>query len=440
MSYNISFEVASAAVLLVMLVFVRLQYSLDTQAGRAFNRLTAWVLAANLADVFSALALDMPCVPDLVCVALNTLYFVLLGVCARSMVLYMRIHSTPGRLSSKVAFLNKAVLVCYLALLAVNIPTGLVFSVQGGVYGHGPLYAVVYAVPLFFVACATSILFVNKQDFGKREMQANVAFGALTVTGIALQALVAPQMLITWLGVALGMLILLFAMETPDYLKMVKAMADLNLLRKNLQAEVDRQTSLARSRQRQVEDMTLQTVKALAQAVDAKDKYTNGHSGRVSEYAVLLAEELGWPQDRVQNLRYASLLHDIGKIGIPDSVLNKPGRLTDEEFEVVKSHTTQGADILSQVTAVPGLSDVARYHHERWDGTGYPSGLSGESIPENARLVAVADAYDAMTSSRVYRPALPPSVVREELERGRGTQFDPAMLDAFLHLLDSGRI
>ena len=189
----------------------------------------------------------------------------------------------------------------------------------------------------------------------------------------------------------------------------------------------------------QVEQMSMQMVKALASAIDAKDKYTNGHSFRVAEYSAIMAQELGWPRGKVNDLRYEALLHDVGKIGIPDSVLNKNGKLTDIEFNVIRSHTTIGADILKSITGLPGAKLVARNHHERYDGTGYPDGLAGEDIPITARIVGLADAYDAMNSDRVYRPALKSEVIRMELIKGRGTQFDPELLDLFLKLWDSGR-
>lgn len=189
-----------------------------------------------------------------------------------------------------------------------------------------------------------------------------------------------------------------------------------------------------------VEHMSLQMVETLANAIDAKDRYTKGHSFRVAEYSAVIARELGWTKERVDTLRYEALLHDVGKIGIPDSVLNKDGKLTNVEFNVVRSHTTIGADILKDITSLPGAKDVAKCHHERYDGKGYPGCLAGEEIPINARIVGLADAYDAMNSDRVYRKALTPEVIRRELIKGRGMQFDPAFLDVFLQIWDEGRL
>ena len=185
-------------------------------------------------------------------------------------------------------------------------------------------------------------------------------------------------------------------------------------------------------------NMSLQIVRALVSAVDAKDKYTNGHSRRVADYSVLLAEKLGWDADRLYQLKYEALMHDVGKIGIPDSVLNKPGRLTDAEFDIIKSHTVFGADILDGMDELPGAYQVARWHHERYDGRGYPDGLSGKDIPEISRIISIADTFDAMNSDRIYRRALPKDVIIRELEKGRGTQFDPDFVDVFIELYKCG--
>ena len=195
------------------------------------------------------------------------------------------------------------------------------------------------------------------------------------------------------------------------------------------------QSRIATERANQLEILSVEMVETLARTIDAKDRYTNGHSFRVSEYSVALARKLGWSEEEVQELEREALLHDIGKIGVPDAVLNQPGRLTDEEFEVIKSHTTVGRTILEGLDGMEKTAEVAAYHHERFDGRGYPEGRKGKDIPKHARIISIADSYDAMHSDRVYRKALPDDVIREELKKGSGTQFDPDYLPAFLELL-----
>ena len=181
----------------------------------------------------------------------------------------------------------------------------------------------------------------------------------------------------------------------------------------------------------------LSIIYALAATVDAKDHYTYGHSRKVSDYSVAMAEALDLPQDRITTIRAASLLHDIGKVGIPDSILNKKGPLTDEEWEPVKIHPKLGVEILRHIIDLVNCLPAILHHHEHYDGHGYPSGLKGDSIPLESRILAIADAYDAMTSPRPYREQLSPQSALEELRRCAGTQFDPELVELFCTLIES---
>ena len=192
-------------------------------------------------------------------------------------------------------------------------------------------------------------------------------------------------------------------------------------------------------------NMANETVMAIANAVDAKDVRTHQHSVRVAEYSEMIAREMNcfkwWHRRKaLANLKNAAHMHDIGKIGIPDSVLNKVGRLTDEEYAKMKSHVIGGAEILKDFTLVENVVDGTKYHHEHYDGSGYPEGLKGDEIPLFGRIICVADAFDAMTSNRVYRSSMDTEYVMNEMRRGRGTQFDPEVLDAFMRLVDKGII
>lgn len=182
--------------------------------------------------------------------------------------------------------------------------------------------------------------------------------------------------------------------------------------------------------------LTAEVIWALASAVDAKDPYTNGHSGRVADYSWMISKKMGKDLRYQKEIYYVALLHDIGKIGIPDKVLNKPSRLADDEFEIIRNHPTIGGNILESITTIPSISTGAKYHHERYDGKGYPEGLKGEGIPEMARIIAVADTYDAMTSKRTYNHFISQADVRKEMIRARGTQLDPLIVDIMLELID----
>ena len=196
---------------------------------------------------------------------------------------------------------------------------------------------------------------------------------------------------------------------------------------------------LAEENNQRYRKLSRQTILALAEAVEAKDLYTKGHSQRVAEYSTAIAKRLEYTESKLKEVYFIALMHDIGKIGVPDAVINKTDKLTPEEFEEIKKHPVTGYDILKQITELPGISEGARWHHERWDGKGYPDGLAGQDIPEIARIIAVADAYDAMSSSRSYRRALPQETVRLRIEENIGTQFDPTMAGIMLQLMDQDK-
>ena len=186
----------------------------------------------------------------------------------------------------------------------------------------------------------------------------------------------------------------------------------------------------------QLEQAYLDMVQTLRSAVEAKDTYTRGHSDRVAEYSVLIGEKLGLPEDQIKTLKIGGLFHDIGKIGIPDSILLKPDKLTDDEYSEIKNHPSIGAHILGSAKTFQDIVPIVKHHHEKYDGNGYPSRMKGEEIPYLARIAAVADTFDAMTSRRSYRDAIDLQKVKDEIKRCEGTQFDPQIAEAFLDIME----
>jgi putative nucleotidyltransferase with HDIG domain len=213
---------------------------------------------------------------------------------------------------------------------------------------------------------------------------------------------------------------------------------DLSLDTIDLLRSFSEQTAVAINNARlyqKIQDSYFEIVKALAQAIEAKDPYTHGHSARVMEYAVLIAQKLGLPEEEIESLRYAAILHDIGKIGVRGIVLNNPNGLTGEEYDEIKKHPVVGEGIIQPIELLQPIRPFIKHHHEWYNGKGYPDGLSGENIPLGARILAVADAYDAMKSDRPYRKALTEETAIQELKRGNGTQFDSKIVEIFLEIL-----
>lgn len=194
-----------------------------------------------------------------------------------------------------------------------------------------------------------------------------------------------------------------------------------------------------RKHRKEQEEFTKSIIGAFTNCIDGKDAYTNGHSYRVALYTTMLANKMGVTDQKTLDKYYnIGLLHDIGKISIPDAILTKPGKLTPEEFNTIRSHAQEGYKILKDVKIQDDIADGAHYHHERYDGTGYPEGLIGKDIPLVARIIAVADAFDAMSSTRSYRKKLPLDYIAKEIETYAGTQFDPEVANAFLSLYEEG--
>lgn len=230
-------------------------------------------------------------------------------------------------------------------------------------------------------------------------------------------------------GLSLGAMDFIRKPFSSEALKIrIRNLIDLVRLQRDLHREVAKKTA-------ELESLSLHVVHTLAKTIDAKDAYTNGHSERVGAYAREIAKRYGYDEDRQEEIYIMGLLHDVGKIGVPDSIINKQGKLTDEEYATIKTHPSVGAEILKTISEMPKLVTGARWHHERYDGRGYPDGLKGDDIPEEARIIAVADAYDAMTSHRSYRDIIPQDHVKSEIEKGMGTQFDERFARIMLEMI-----
>jgi len=180
-----------------------------------------------------------------------------------------------------------------------------------------------------------------------------------------------------------------------------------------------------------VKRQSMDLINALTSAIDAKDPYTNGHSKRVTEYSIDIGKAMGLDEEQLENLKYLAILHDVGKIGIQDSILGKQAPLSDEEFSIMKTHTLIGEKILGEMNSLKSMVSGVKYHHEKYNGTGYCENLKGDEIPLEARIIAIADTYDAMTTDRPYRKGVDHRVAVEEINRCSGTQFDPGVVDCF---------
>ncbi|MCF0112585.1 MAG: HD domain-containing protein [Bacilli bacterium] len=284
------------------------------------------------------------------------------------------------------------------------------YIAEGNIYTRGPLFMVSPILLGLGFILVIILLVKGWKKFNRTERILFIFFLALPIIGEVLQAFFGD-----------------FAFTTTTTTLVFLVIISL------LESETSRQ--LSEAGQKAVEQIII----ALSNSIEAKDRYTNGHSRRVAEYAKEIVRRMGYGKVEQSKAHCAGLLHDVGKIRIPDGIINKTGKLTDEEYEDMKLHPLSGYYLLREVTAVSDFADGARWHHERFDGRGYPTGLKAEDIPFIARVIGVADAYDAMTSNRSYRDALPQAVVRAEIEKGMGAQFDPEIAKVMLQIIDDDK-
>ncbi len=285
----------------------------------------------------------------------------------------------------------------------------------------------------------------------RKNLTDNLALMGLIVLGIMM---IAGLMLIAYLARTAVRPAVKIQQGVREYIKSKESsrvIADMNMINADnelgtlaedvseLVSELDEHISNLKDSGERMRALTVEVMGALAHTIDAKDKYTNGHSERVAIYSRMIAKNLGLPQEQQEKVYYMGLLHDIGKIGIPREIINKTAKLTDEEYELIRSHTTMGYDILKNIESMPELAQAARWHHELLDGSGYPDGRIGEDIPFLVRIIAVADSYDAMTSNRSYRQYLPQDVARSEIAKNAGKQFDPAVAECMLKIIDNDK-
>ncbi len=328
-----------------------------------------------------------------------------------------KLAAVPKRLKT-----TRVLLLIGMAMVVISQFTGIYYTFdEMNRYQRAPGFIICYVVPLLVLIFQLTVIIQYYRRLNRR-----IAFSLILFTGLST---VSSILQVFMYGISLNNMIIVL-MAAMLY---VFVLLDLN---KEIEHARNQEIAFYKEQQKKEHELFEQTAEALASAIDAKDPYTHGHSARVAMYSTQIAREAGKSEEECEKVYFAALLHDVGKIGVPSAVINKPGRLTDEEFAQVKLHPVLGNQILSRIQQSPYLSIGAHYHHERYDGRGYPDGLKGDDIPEIARIIAVADSYDAMTSKRSYRDPIPQQTVREELVKGIGTQFDPYYAKIMIHLVD----
>ena len=441
MHYNVSFSIASIFIVAILILVVTLNYSstnLINKRYRLFLISTVVMFALNIVTAYTNdYAASVPVWTNLL---LNTVYFFSGAVVAVLFLYYslsISLHNEKPKYRKVLYIINISVLSTYLISLIVNCFTGFYFNFNNNEYTHGPLYLAVNLIAVLFLIESIVFFIIKRKMFNFRQMVSTIIFYASFFTSFLLQLFAFPDTLLSDFGTALGALIVFFTLETPDYAKLMATLNELNELKSSLEIQVATRTRELDEEKHSYEELTLETLSSLAEMIDAKDHYTNGHSFRVAAYAKGVARLMDLSSHEVEQIYFAGLIHDVGKVGINESILTKPGKLTPSEYATIQSHSLLGGNILKGIKQFKIFEEVARSHHERFDGAGYPDKLKGEKIPFAARIVAVCDTFDAMTSDRSYRKAMSDDAALKELNDAKGTQLDPKCVDIFIRLYKS---
>lgn len=403
---RISFGLASLIFELVLFIMLKVQGHGQRDNNMKFQTLVVLVLAGTAASIMDNVfrVSDLFNVPPAVQIFLQLAVLVLNVFLTYYVFMYLgtfvkNLERRPWRPVNHIIIAGSVICALILFIRAM-------IQIRSGAEASIPTVGRIiigYVVELYFLIFSMVLVIRFRKRFEHRALLTALTAYAAIISTIILQLLDKKGILLNYFGAVIGSYIFYVGVEIPDHRNLIKS---------------------------------VHIVQTLAEAIDAKDTYTHGHSSRVAEYSREIARRAGYSESAQNEIYMMGLLHDVGKIGVSDAVINKPGRLDDAEFEQIKTHPGMGAKILG---SMPELVTGARSHHERFDGKGYPDGLEGHAIPEEARIIAVADAYDAMTSNRSYRRGMAQSAVREQIERGKGTQFDPRFADIMIAMIDEDR-
>ncbi len=434
------FDIVSFFVALAVAFYTFTKYSEQSLGNRAFKRMVFCSMILCAADFFSCLAIKGK-TGSFLETALHSLYIFSLISFGQSILAYTNSYIfTKQRAKQSKEKTIKAFFPICSGVLLLNAFTGFLFYVDDDFsIVNGKAHIIIPLTFSFFAMHSVVQLGRYAQKFTRQQIRALCFFFEAAIAVAFLQDYVCPQFRIISFVFIFLTTTLLLTLETPDDQALISTIGELEDLHRALKASVEKKTAEAMERRDKLERLILQMIYALAETIDAKDHYTSGHSARVARYSKMLAQKKGLNPEKCQQIFMMGLMHDIGKVGVSTEILNKPGRLTDQEFSQIKAHPCIGSTILEKVSLLPELRTGARWHHERIDGRGYPDGLKGDQIPLEAKIIAVADAYDAMTSSRSYRPPMEQAAVREQIAKESGTQFDKDIAGYMIELIDNDK-
>ena len=434
------FDIVSFLVAIAICFYTFTKYSEQSLGNRAFKRMAFCAALVCVTDYLSFLGVKLK-FGSFWQILLYSICVFSFGIYSQSVLAYTNSYIfTMDKAKREKKIAVRFFFPLMISFLVLNAFTGFMFFIEDDYsITFGKAYVLLPAIPATFALISAFKLGHNAQKFNKQQIIILCLLYECLIAVPFVQVYICPSFRITPFAFVFFTTALLLTIETPDDQALVSTINELEDLQRALKISIDKKTVEARERREKLGRLSMQMMYTLAETIDAKDRYTSGHSARVARYSKMLAQKKGLSPEKCQQIFMMGILHDIGKIGVPSRIINKPGRLTDQEFAQMKSHPAIGSTILEKVSLLPELKTGARWHHERIDGRGYPDGLSGEKIPLEAKIIAVADAYDAMTSSRSYREPMAQAAVREQIINGMGSQFDKDIADLMVELIDEDK-
>ena len=436
--YNTNFEAAVFILLTILYIYLRVRYYNRSAINVALGRLVIAEQFTVFLDLLTSVTITYAdVVPLWVNMLLNSLYYGAIGLSSCMVAMFVMAFAKDSFSYKVVVTGAKAILFLYYVLLVVNLFTGLLFDFSNGEYVHGSLYVIVYVFPAFFVVGSAVLVLLFRQLMTKVQRVTMMLIILFSMLGPILQLLAFPDILLSNVTPAMSLLLALFLVVSPNYQKLVIKRAQLEKARKDLSKEVMERTKEEREKELREEKLSLQIIEALAATIDSGAESKQNHTENVARLSAVIAKEMKYKNP--QEIYCMGMLHDIGIIGIDEDVLLKKGIYSREDREEMQRHCAIGADILSAIKELPNIEVGARWHHERYDGKGYPDGLSGNDIPLEARIICVADAFDAMTQQRSYKERMTVEEALSEMKKESGKQFDPKVVRAFELVIQRGK-
>lgn len=437
LAYNINYELAVMILLIILSGYLTRHYNGNSKNNISLRRAAHVEAMLILYDIIATITLTyIDVLPVAINYITNTVYYSCIGLSAICVMLFVESFSPEEKDYTLFNKINLFFYGVYVAINVIGIWTGWIFHIEDRVFLHGPLYNLVYIYPGIVLVEDIVIFILMHASMSRNQRIVLVLLLIFSCIGAGVQIFILPNYLFANVTPGLALFVCLFAVVSPNYQELTTKKNELELAKTELEKQVVERTAETREKQKRDSELADEMIEAMKTMIDDSNTNRENHSENVSRLSVLIGKEMGLSKSEQEKLYSMAVVHDIGIIGIDEEVALKNGLYTPEERAEMQRHPLIGEQILKSITEMPELAVAARSHHERFDGKGYPDHLKGDEIPIYARIICVADSYDAMTEKRPYREVFTKEHVKSEFQRCAGKQYDPKVVRALIHVMD----